>query len=287
MKKMLSAVFALALATPALNAAELTTRLVEVGIPEAGDAQVAIMVEGEGRVLWANANDAALLSALTSAQVEGRTVRVDFNSADGTLNGVELLNESLVDEAPANSPEKNNFSASVLDMATAQTVFDEMDGATKWRSQCFNRAHGWAYDMHRKFDVSSQKVFIFFTSKYVKQYKYKWWFHVAPFVLVQDENMSIERVMDVTYMDVPPTMRDWTNYFMYNDAPCKSVNTYSEYRRNQQAEFCYLIRANMYYRSPRDLELLETEGREELGWNLSEIREARKQAFRNHRFYNP
>jgi hypothetical protein len=43
----------------------------------------------------------------------------------------------------------------------------------------------------------------------------------------------------------------------------------------------------MYYRTPKDLELLETQGRQELTWNLNEVREAREEAFRNHRDYNP
>jgi hypothetical protein len=141
--------------------------------------------------------------------------------------------------------------------------------------------------MKTRYNVDSMKIFIFFTSRYIREYRYKWWFHVAPYVLIAQNNMSVEHVMDVSFTNGPTLMRAWTDYFMQNNAPCASVNTYTEYRRNQEAQYCYLIRANMFYRSPRDLELLDTQGRQELGWNLSEVAEARRQAFRNWDRYNP
>ena len=288
MKKMLIASLALVLAAPAVFAAELTTRLVDVGQPQAGETEVPVMAEGEGRVLWVDARDTALLAALTSAQLADRTVRIDFNEADGRLNGVVLLDVVAdVEETGEFGYEKENFNPSVLNLASAQSIFDAMDGRTKRNSQCFNRAHGWAYDMKTRYNVDSMKIFIFFTSRYIREYRYKWWFHVAPMVLVADNNMSVEHVMDVSFTNGPTLMRNWTDYFMQNNAACPSVNTYSEYRLNQQAQHCYLIRANMFYRSPRDLELLETQGRQEVGWNMSELAEARRQAFKNWRNYNP
>jgi hypothetical protein len=286
-KKMLVALVALNLAAVA-SATEFKTRLMDVGAVLQGDTQIPVMAEAEGRVLWVDARDTDLISALRMAQKEGRTVRVDFNEADGFLNGVELLAQEV--EAATATPaadEKDNFMPSVLDFATADSVFDAMDGRTKWKSQCFNRAHGWAYDMNRRFGINSMKMFIFFTSRHIREYKYKWWFHVAPYVLVAQDNMSVEHVMDVSFSRGPTTTRNWTNYFMEGDWECKSVQRYSEYRQNQESQHCYLIRANMFYRSPRDLEQLETEGRQELGWNLDEVREARKQAFKNWRNYNP
>jgi hypothetical protein len=287
-KKILIGAFALAILVPGLHAAELTTRLVQVGQPQAGELEVPVMAEGEGRVLWVNARDTALLSALTEAVKQDRMVRVDFNEATGTLKGVELL-DVVVESVEVGSVgyEKENFIPSVLDFNSAQKIFDAMDGRTKRNSQCFNRAHGWAYDMKTRYNIDSMKIFIFFTSRYIREYRYKWWFHVAPMVLVATNNMSVEHVMDVSFTNGPTLMRNWTDYFMQNNAPCPSVNTYTEYRQNQQAQYCYLIRANMFYRSPRDLELLDTQGRQELGWNLDEVSEARRQAFKNWRNYNP
>ena len=288
MQKMLIGALALAMLVPGLHAAELTTRLVQVGQPQAGELEVPVMAEGEGRVLWVDARDTALLSALTEAVKQDRTVRVDFHEASGTLKGVELLDVVVESVEVANfGYEKENFIPSVLDFNTAQKIFDAMDGRTKRNSQCFNRAHGWAYDMKTRYNVDSMKIFIFFTSRYIREYRYKWWFHVAPMVLVADNNMSVEHVMDVSFTNGPTQMRNWTDYFMQNNAPCASVNTYTEYRQNQEAQHCYLIRANMFYRSPRDLELLDTQGRQELGWNLDEVAEARRQAFKNWDNYNP
>lgn len=290
MKKMLIGAFALAIVVPGLHAAEMTTRLVQVGQRLANETEVPVMASEEGRVLWVDARDTALLSALSEAANLGHSVRVDFEEASGTLRGVELLDavlENVDVETGDFGYAKENFIPSVLELSSAQTIFDAMDGRTKRNSQCFNRAHGWAYDMKTRYNVDSLKIFIFFTSRYIREYRYKWWFHVAPMVLVAANNMSVEHVMDVSFTNGPTLMRDWTDYFMQNNAPCASVNTYTEYRRNQEAQYCYLIRANMFYRSPRDLELLDTQGRQELGWNLSEVAEARRQAFRNWDRYNP
>lgn len=288
MKKMLIGAFALVILSPGLMAAELTTRLVQVGTVQPGDREVPVMAEGEGRVLWVDARDTALLTALTSALNNERTVRVDFNEATGTLRGAELLDVVLDDvESSEIGFEKENFLPTVLEATSAQAIFNSMDNRTKRDSQCFNRAHGWAYDMKMRYGVDSMKIFIFFTSRYIREYRYKWWFHVAPMVLVAQNNMSVEHVMDRSFTKGPTLVRNWTNYFMQNDWACPSVNTYSEYRQNQQSNYCYLIRANMFYRSPRDLEQLESIGRQELGWNTAELSEARRQAFKNWRDYNP
>ena len=288
MKKMLIGALALAMLVPGLHAAELTTRIAQVGEPQGTEKEVPVMAEAEGRVLWVDARDSSLLNALTEAVKQDRTVRVDFHEATGTLKGVELLDVVVESSETGNfGDEKENFIPSVLDLNSAQTIFDAMDGRTKRNSQCFNRAHGWAYDMKSRYSVDSMKIFIFFTSRYIREYRYKWCFHVAPYVLIAQNNMTVEHVMDVSFTNGPSLMRDWTDYFMENNAACASVNTYTEYRQNQQAQHCYLIRANMFYRSPRDLELLESQGRQELGWNLDEVAEARRQAFKNWENYNP
>jgi hypothetical protein len=43
----------------------------------------------------------------------------------------------------------------------------------------------------------------------------------------------------------------------------------------------------MYFRSPSDIERLETEGRNLVEFDLAGVRDARREAFRNWRDYNP
>jgi hypothetical protein len=289
MKKLLLAPMALLFASQLVSAAELKTRLVNVATPEISDKEVMIFAENEGRVLWADAKDEVMLNALREAQKEGLNVTLRFDNESGKILGAELLEVAvLADSLESKSEEKSFYTPTVMNsLADAQALFNRQDRNTKRWSQCFNRAHGWSYDMWRMAGVNSMKVFIFFTQRYIKAYRYKWWFHVAPFVVVQTTSGAVEHVMDVSFSKGPMQMRPWTDMFMENNAACPTVERYSQYRQNQATQDCYLIKTSMYYRSPSDLELLETQGRQELNWNLNEVREAREEAFRNHRDYNP
>ena len=272
-------------------AAEITTTIAEVGTPEAGDKEVMVFAQTEGRVLWVNAKDTALLEALNVAKKNNLLVRVNFGEFTGNLKGVELLETAQPEVSSAESFDKNtlaDFNPSQIEsLESSQNVFNRMDGRTKWKSQCYNRAHGWAYDMNTQSRVNSMKVFIFFTQRYIKAEKYKWWFHVAPYVLTQIQGASVETVMDRTYTKGPTGMKDWTDLFMSQNQNCPVVTRYSDYRQNQWAQDCYLIKTSMYYRSPSDIERNETEGRHLTAWDLRGVADARKEAFKNWRDYNP
>lgn len=289
MKKLLLAPMALIFASQLVSAAELKTRLVNVADPSMSDKEVMVFAENEGRVLWADASDAVLLNALKVAQKEGLNVALRFDNESGKIRGAELLEVAALEETlEAKSDEKSFYTPSVMNsVSEAQALFNRQDRNTKRWSQCFNRAHGWSYDMWSNAGVNSMKVFIFFTQRYIKAYRYKWWFHVAPYVVVQTSSGPVEHVMDVSFSKGPMQVRPWTDMFMENNSACPKVERYSQYRQNQWTQDCYLIKTSMYYRTPTDIELLETQGRQELSWNLNEVREAREEAFRNHRDYNP
>ena len=271
------------------KASVLESRIMAVDVVQ-GDPEAIVMAEEEGRALRADARDDALIEALSAAAKSGQTLRFDFDAKNGFIKGVMGVVLASGEKNLECSCDKNadTFSSTVLNsLDDAQTAFNSMDRNTKKSSQCFNRAHGWAYDLYRTRGISSNKVFIFFSRQYIKKYKYDWWFHVAPYVLVNVNGQAVEHVLDRSYTKGPREMRTWTNIFMYNDALCPVVTKYTDYRNHQNEQWCFLIKANMYYRSPMDLELLERDGRQETGWNMSEIRTARKQAFKNWRSYNP
>ncbi|MBY0516303.1 MAG: hypothetical protein K2P81_05310 [Bacteriovoracaceae bacterium] len=272
----------LALSTAA-QAAELKTHLSDVIITQ-GEEEVLVLAQEEGRVLRVNAADASLVESLKIAKENHELVMLDIDLETTEILGAQLLETETLDlfnEKALN----DSFIPTVLSLDSATSLFNRMDTRTKRFSQCFNRAHGWAYDMFRLANVNSKKVFIFFTQKFIKEHKYKWWFHVSPYVMTQEGNMTVERVMDVSFTRGPTFMQEWTDTFMPDGTVCPTVARYTDYRNNQWAQDCYLIKASMFYRSPMDLELLEKEGRQELGWNYDEIREARKQAFKDWQDY--
>jgi hypothetical protein len=123
------------------------------------------------------------------------------------------------------------------------------------------------------------KVFLFFTSKYIRRYDYEWWFHVAPYTLTQEDEEVRERVLDFKFTRSPLLMKNWTDLFMINKASCPVVGKYSEYRQQQDREDCYLMKESMYFLQPLDLSQLEETGRGKTNWNSFEIKRAYRNGF--------
>ena len=136
----------------------------------------------------------------------------------------------------------------------AQSVMDHINGGTDDDSQCYNRAHMWTYEALIKDNVNLGKLWIFFGKKYRRDERYKWWFHVAPYTHVNDDN--VRYVLDRGFHTVPFNIRNWTDYFMKNDAECAVVKDYRMYERLNETEQCILIYSSQYYWQPWQLERL-------------------------------
>lgn len=146
-------------------------------------------------------------------------------------------------------------------------------------SQCYNRAHIWAYESKNKFNLDSMKVFMFYTRKYLREYNFPWWFHVAPFVYQEHGGNKSEVVFDPFFTKAPTEMKAWTELFMKNKVNCPVIHNYSEYEKNQNSEYCYLQKTSMYYNQPLDLENLEKNGIQKTQWFSYEIRRAYRNGF--------
>lgn len=271
----------------AAQAAVMETRIVDV---EMDADRLMVMAETEGRVLWVNATDSAMVRAFETAQAQEHFVRVSYDAETGVVSGAELMAQTTLQSVrPArNKDTPAAFNPTVFNsVAHAQSYFNTMDSQTKDDSQCYNRAHGWAYDLWSQYRINSLKIFIFFTRRYIREYDYKWWFHVSPMVLVGSQGRNYEYVMDRSFTRGPVEVRTWTDIFMKNRAFCPHVRYYTDYRNHQEAEYCYLMKSIMYYSTPRDLEYLESQGRYETDWVYSELKAGRRQAFINWQRYDP
>lgn len=276
----------LVLTAPAF-AAVLETRIFDV---ETGEERAMVLAENDGRVLWIANSEGSMIRAFQAAVKSGRVLKVSFDGESGVVKSASTLARKVVeDERTGHAKfEVDEYRPTLFNSPQqAQSYFNTMDGQTKDDSQCYNRAHGWAYDLWNQYRINSLKVFIFFTRRYIREFNYKWWFHVSPMVLVGSGGYNTEFVMDRSFTKGPTDVQSWTNVFMKNRAYCPTVNYYSQYRNNQEAQYCYLMKSIMYYSTPRDLEYLETRGRYEDNWDMNELRVGRKQAFINWQRYNP
>lgn len=162
----------------------------------------------------------------------------------------------------------------------ANEIFKGMlnDGDRR-RSQCFKRAHMWTYDMWSQLNVYSQKIFIFYTQRYIQLEDFGWWFHVAPMVVANGE----ELVLDGTFMSKPVTVREWQDYFIKSKKiTCPVIEDYNVFSSGQWKRLCYLIKVPMYYFRPSDIKRRDTKGIERNHWVLEELQDARR-AFKNYR----
>ena len=141
-------------------------------------------------------------------------------------------------------------------------------------SQCFNRAHVWAYDWRVKHKLYTSKVWLFFTRKFIRKYKFQWWFHVAPMVHVQVNGEVKERIMDVKYARGPIKLKTWTDIFLRDYAECPVVDKYSDQANFPESGSCFVMKSSMYYYQPVDLEQRELTGVDKSSWLEPEVKQA-------------
>lgn len=159
-------------------------------------------------------------------------------------------------------------------------IFNSLRKGARRNSQCYNRAHIWSYESKRNFDLNGMKVFIFYTKKYIREYNFKWWFHVSPFTYVNVNEEKQERVLDLYFSPTPLPMKKWTDLFMYNKVTCPDIQRYSDYENNQEKAYCYLYKTHMFDYQPLDLATFERQGSSKDDWVSWEIKNAYRNGFR-------
>ena len=133
------------------------------------------------------------------------------------------------------------------------------------KSQCYQRAHVWAHLLDEQFGIKSMKVYLYFTDRYRREFDYSWYFHTAPIIptLMKDGTIQ-DLVFDPTftstphgeetanYSDKPIPISEWVHYFIYPKAECKTVDNYADFEENQDAYYCYIMKAPMYNFNPNN-----------------------------------
>lgn len=166
----------------------------------------------------------------------------------------------------------------ITSMEVAKKYFKEARYNPK-DSQCFNRAMVWTYEWWRKHSLKSNKILIYFSRTYIRQYNFEWWFHIAPYVHVMDQDKVVERVMDVKYSRGPIEFRRWTNIFVNKDPECPVIQKFSDYADNPYIGECFIQRTNMYTYQPADLQMNEAWNYVKDKFLMQEVKQAYLEAF--------
>lgn len=165
------------------------------------------------------------------------------------------------------------------DLDHARSFFYDARTSARKDSQCYNRAHVWSYEWRKNRNLYSSKAWIFFTKRYIRKFKFEWWFHVAPMVHVVVNNSVKERVMDIKYAKGPLKLKQWSGIFMRNNADCPVVEKYTDQANHPESGSCFLMKSSMYYYQPVDLERTEITGNLKTRWLEPEVKHAYKDAF--------
>lgn len=173
-----------------------------------------------------------------------------------------------------------NYTPTVLpDQSEAYKLYNLMRSDYLDEAQCTNMAHVWAYEEFKRSGLKSQKIFLFFTKKYIMRYRFGWWFHVSPLVQAKEGKEILQIVMDRRYTSLPLDKKTWTDHFVKTGRQCKEIDKISTFWNNQQSEDCYLMQVSMYYWQPRDIRLRDENGKDKTKFLSGELSQAYQQAF--------
>lgn len=265
------------------QAAVYSTQIREV---DRGDGKEKILVLlANGKVSYLPANSDMAQSFELAAR-RGTLLKLNVNNSR-EITSAQTLKISEYDYEnkvlASDRSKSNRYTPTVVaSFDKAKEIFKGLNRRANEESQCYNRAHVWSWEMYNDHLVRPNKVFIFFTHKYIRRYNFEWWFHVSPYVLTKEGNETVERVMDFKYSREPKTMKEWTDIFMHNNAQCTDIEKYTDYEYNRSSSsspWCMLLRSSMYYYQPLDLEKLDKKGETKDFWVEWEINNAYREAF--------
>jgi hypothetical protein len=237
-----------------------------------------LLMFADGRVGFVEKNKTSLLD-VKSFQA-GDVVKVRLNKK---FRVVELIPITTVEKDFLDEPEsfdeadgKRFYTPTILSsMSQASTMFFNMRGDYQRESQCYNRAHVWAYEEWKRNGTNLMKVFVFYTRRYIREYNFNWWFHAIPAVYVGNELITLDR----RYARGPLSMKPWTDIFVRSKRTCALITKYSTYRKNQESEHCYLHYASMYFWQPYELDRNERTGYTKTQFFQNQVNHAYWEAF--------
>lgn len=243
-------------------------------------------------VTWSNRTSEANLVKFQNARIgffyhtnkfqgifPGDLVEVEITD-DHKLVSVRTLPED--DQISINTPfvtEIDYVPTEIAGYAEAQNIMNRFRKGFLPNSEAHNRAHVWVFDEYKKSNLLSMKAFVFFSEKYIRKYNHKWWFHVAPLVTYKKSGKNLEKILDPTYADHPLSISKWVNRLTVGHASCQVIEKYSQYITPVTNDDCYVIKENMYFWQPKDLEILERNGIARVNFFEWEIDHSLQEAF--------
>lgn len=268
--------------------AKIQTRILHINGPESINDYFEVLFAKERQVLKVYPHNLELIEKIENAYRLNASVEFDIQNDKivqfSIIDSGDDITDFYLDSEL--TPMSGYIPSNVESFEKAVQMFGYLKNNSKWFTQCFNRAHIWAKQMHKNDHIDSMKLFIFYTSKYRRELDEKWWFHVAPMIDINGQYY----VLDKTFFRMPVIEAEWENHFTRkledkNSSAkgyrCKVITNIGQYydKENQKNEYCNLLVSSMYYWMPLNLSELENKGTEKTNWVNSEIISAAKEIF--------
>jgi hypothetical protein len=250
-------------------------------IDESSDGSPHLIMLIEGDVIFLSDNKNEYLDSLKRSKELNRSLKIQTDDQNNFISVGSLKVNTDNSDAFLNKEDhldvNSSYEPTILNSYNDATqIFRRMRRDYQTNSQCYNRAHIWTWEEYNRSQLRSKKYFLFFTARYIRAYRYHWWFHVTPAVSI---NGLGDRMLDRRYTVEIKSIKDWTDKFIYSKRSCPIVFKYNDYRNNQYAEHCYLIPVSMYFWQPRDIERRDRLGTEKRSFIKSEVNYAYWEAF--------
>ncbi|MCM2351352.1 MAG: protein-glutamine glutaminase family protein [Bacteriovoracaceae bacterium] len=258
---------------------QVSTQIHDIDMGSANEEPLIFLTTGQ--VVTLKKLDKGRLDSLREGMKKKSWFKISLNHKK-QITHIELI------EAPYSSPPlllkrlygAQKFTPSILkDLNQARSFFNEARSNARQVSECYNRAHVWTYEWRINHHLYSSKVWLFFTRRFIRKYKFDWWFHVAPMVHVIVNGEVKERILDIKYAKGPTKLKIWTDIFLRDRADCPVVKKYSDQANHPESGSCFVMKSSMYYYQPVDLEQLELTGIERNLWSEAEVKNAYLDAF--------
>lgn len=266
------------LTLPAFAGIDLTTQILDIDYGQKPDDDVLVFL-GSGHVAKIRRSD-DFLSSKKMLLNKNQWHAISLDDDRYIISMEKTENPSPIEPilSHAKRVQLDYTPTTIPDMKTAKDFFRRARYNPK-DSQCFNRAHVWSFEWWRESSLQSNKILIFFTRNYIRRYNFEWWFHIAPYVHVQEGDKVVERVMDRKYSSGPIDFRRWTNIFMNKDPECPVITKYSDYADYPYNGDCFIMRTHMFTYQPADLQMYEAWNYSKDSFNMDEVRGAYLEAF--------
>lgn len=231
-----------------------------------------------GRVTFVRPADLKLIEALITTRQKEEIVSVNVDKSNTIVTVQSIADADLDIDSGTWTDNPDPYHPGVVKNTNAALkIFNKMRKDFTKNGECYSRAHIWSYEEFQRSRFNTMKVFMFFTERYIRKYKFHWWFHVTPMTYVV--SLKSPRTLDRRYTSGPRQTKIWSNVFVKSQRTCKKVEKFDDYWLNQQSQDCYHIHASMYYVIPRDLEKRDLTGKEKTEFSEKEIKRAYRNGF--------